>query len=310
MQSSSTLDTDVVVPRRSQSAWCKAWQSRTVRLSALVLILMVLMAVAAPWLYTIDPAAIDPASANLAPGTHAEFTTLDGSSFQRFFLFGTDSLGRDVWSRIAYGARTSLVVGAIVAALSLLLGFAVGCVATMFKYLDSVMMRMMDGLMAIPGVLLAISLVAVWRPGLYTVILAITLSEIPPVARLVRSVMLSVREEPYVEAAVALDTRPWKIVLRHLLPNAIGPLVVQGTFVCAAAMLTEAIMSFLGVGLPPDIPTWGNLMSEGRQHFTQFPHVVLLPGAFLAVTVLAVNMLGDGLRDVLDPKFSKKGDHR
>jgi peptide/nickel transport system permease protein len=168
-------------------------------------------------------------------------------------------------------------------------------------------MRVMDGMMAIPGILFAIVLVAVWRPSLLTVILAIVVPETPRVARLVRSVVLSVREEPYVEAAIALDTPTWKLMLRHILPNTVAPLIVQGTFVCAAAMLTEAVMSFLGIGLPSDVPTWGNIMSEGRAYFTSHPSTVLLPGAFLALTVLAVNMLGDGLRDALDPKFNKRG---
>jgi peptide/nickel transport system permease protein len=268
---------------------------------------LALMAIAAPWLYTIDPTAIDPGSADLLPGTRAEFTTLAGDSFQHLFIMGTDSLGRDVWSRIAYGARVSLVVGAAVAVLALGIGLLVGLMAGYFRGLDTAIMRLMDGMMAIPGILFAITLVALWRPSLWTVVLAITVPEVPRVARLVRSVVLTVREEPFVEAAIALDTPTWKVMLRHILPSAIAPVIVQGTYVCAAAMLVEAILSFLGIGLPPDIPTWGNIMADGRQQFTEFPHSVLLPGLFLAVTVLAVNVLGDGLRDTLDPKFSKRG---
>jgi peptide/nickel transport system permease protein len=167
-------------------------------------------------------------------------------------------------------------------------------------------MRVMDGLMAIPAILLAISLVALWRAGIGTVIAAIAITEIPRVTRLVRSLVLSIREEPYVEAAVALGTPTWKILLGHILPNCIAPLLVQGTYVCAAAILVEAILSFLGVGLPPDIPTWGNIMAEGRVQFVSYPHNVFYPGVFLAVTVLAVNILGDGLRDTLDPKMAKR----
>jgi peptide/nickel transport system permease protein len=165
----------------------------------------------------------------------------------------------------------------------------------------------MDGLMAIPGILLAITLVAVWRASLFTVIAAIVIPEIPRVTRLVRSLVLSIREEPYVEAAVSLGTPTWKILWRHILPNAIAPLIVQGTYVCASAILLEAILSFLGVGLPPEIPTWGNIMAEGRVQFNQYPHNVFFPGIFLGLTVLAVNLLGDGLRDTLDPKFNKRG---
>jgi peptide/nickel transport system permease protein len=165
----------------------------------------------------------------------------------------------------------------------------------------------MDGLMAIPGILLAIALVAVWKPSLWTVIAAIVVPEIPRVTRLVRSIVLSIREEPYVEAAVSIGTPTWKILLKHILPNAIAPMIVQGTYVCASAILLEAILSFLGVGLPPEVPTWGNIMAEGRVQFNQFPHNVFFPGIFLALTVLAVNLLGDGLRDTLDPKFNKRG---
>ena len=278
-----------------------------IRIGGALLLFMVLLAVAAPWLYTIDPNAMDPASSHLPPGSQAEFTTLGGEVLQRFFPMGTDSMGRDIWSRTAYGARISLSVGAAVAVGSIALGLLVGMVAGYFRRLDGTVMRIMDGMMAVPSILFAIVLVAVWRPSLLTVVLAITVPEIPRVARLVRSVVLSVREEPYVEAAVALDTPTWTLMRRHILPNTVAPVIVQGTFVCAAAMLVEAVMSFLGIGLPSEVPTWGNIMSEGRAHFTAHPSTVLLPGAFLALTVLAVNMLGDGLRDTLDPKFNKRG---
>lgn len=284
----------------------RALRHGAVRLSLAALALLVAMALCAPWLYTIDPAAIDPASANLLPGTRAEFMTLAGDSFQHRFLLGSDSMGRDIWSRIAYGARVSLTVGAAVAALALALGTVVGLAAGYFRRLDGLLMRLMDGMMAIPSILFAITLVALWRPSVLTVTLAIAIPEIPRVARLVRSVVLSVREEPFVEAAIALDTPTLTLLLRHILPSAIAPLIVQGTYICAAAMLVEAILSFLGIGLPPDIATWGNIMADGRQQFTQYPHAVLLPAIFLALTVLAVNLLGDGLRDTLDPKFSKR----
>jgi peptide/nickel transport system permease protein len=303
-----TVETAAAAPhRRKPSLLRRVFANAAVRTGSVLLCLMVVLAVAAPWLYTIDPNAMDPANSHLSPGEHAEFTTLAGDSFQRFFPMGTDSMGRDIWSRTAYGARISLSVGVAVALGSIALGTLVGMVAGYFRRLDGTIMRVMDGVMAIPGILFAIVLVAVWRPSLLTVILAIVVPETPRVARLVRSVVLSVREEPYVEAAIALDTPAWKLMLRHILPNTVAPLIVQGTFVCAAAMLAEAVMSFLGIGLPSDVPTWGNIMSEGRAYFTSHPSTVLLPGAFLAVTVLAVNMLGDGLRDALDPKFNKRG---
>jgi peptide/nickel transport system permease protein len=244
----------------------RQWQvplQPSIVIGSVLLLSIILMAVAAPWLYTIDPNAMDPASSHLPPGAKAEFTTLAGDSFQRMFPLGTDAMGRDLWSRTAYGARVSLGVGLSVALGSMAMGLLVGLIAGYFRRLDGPVMRIMDGIMAIPGILFAIALVAVWRPSLMTVIIAIVIPETPRVARVVRSVVLSVREEPYVEAARALDTPTWLLIVRHILPNTLAPLIVQGTFICAAAMLIEAAMSFLGVGLPPDVPTWGNIMSEG-----------------------------------------------
>ncbi|MFG1357342.1 ABC transporter permease [Xanthobacter pseudotagetidis] len=292
--------------RRRPSRLGAVLASGSVRLGGGVLALLVLMAAAAPLLYTIDPLAIDPASGNLLPGAHGEFNSLAGDTFERLFLLGTDSLGRDIWSRVLFGARVSLALGAAVAVAAVALGTLAGVCAGYFRAADSIVMRTMDGLMAIPSILFAITLVAVWGGTLGVVVVAIALPEIPRVARLVRSVVLTVREEAYVEAAVALDTPHWKILARHILPNTLAPLIVQGTYICASAILIEAILSFLGVGLPADIPTWGNVMAEGRLQFNQFPHNVLVPGAFVAMTILAVNLLGDGLRDTLDPKFNRR----
>jgi peptide/nickel transport system permease protein len=278
----------------------------TILIGGIMLLSIIVMAAAAPWLYTIDPNAMDPANAHLAPGASAEFTSLAGDTIQRFFPLGTDAMGRDLWSRTAYGARVSLGVGLSVAMSSMALGLLVGLVAGYFRRVDGLIMRVMDGIMAIPGILFAIALVAVWRPSLLTVVIAIVVPETPRVARVIRSVVLSVREEPYVEAARALDTPTWRLIGRHIVPNTLAPLIVQGTFICAAAMLIEAAMSFLGVGLPPDIPTWGNIMAEGRAHFSAHPSTVLLPGTFLALTVLTVNLLGDALRDAVDPKFRQR----
>ena len=284
----------------------KILNNTSVRIGLVALVLLLGMALFAPWLYTIEPTAMDPSSANILPGTQAEFSDLSGDTFEHYFLMGTDSLGRDTWSRVAHGARMSLTVGLCVAVLALIGGTCCGVAAGYFRRLDNVLMRVMDSLMAIPGILFAITLMAIWRPTVVTVVIAITIPEIPRVARLVRSIVLTIREEPYVEAAVSLATSTGNILWRHILPNAIAPLLVQGTYVCASAILVEAILSFLGVGLPPEIPTWGNIMSDGRTQFNQYPQTVLFPGAFLAVTVLAVNILGDGLRDTLDPKFNKR----
>jgi peptide/nickel transport system permease protein len=299
---------EVVPAIRSRTPlWRRVLRNWSVRLGCGALLLLIFVAVAAPWLGTIDPTAMDPSSANLLPGVRAEFSDLSGATFQHFFLMGTDSLGRDIWSRVVYGARVSLSVGISVALLALTFGALVGVAAGYFRRLDDILMRAMDSLMAIPSILFAITLMALWRPTLVTVIVAITIPEIPRVARLVRSIVLTIREEPYIEAAISLATPTVKILWRHILPNAIAPLIVQGTYVCASAILVEAILSFLGVGLPPDIPTWGNVMADGRMQFNQYPQTVLFPGVFLALTVLAVNILGDGLRDTLDPKFNKRG---
>lgn len=289
-----------------ESAWRRVRRNWSVRIGGVVLALLVLVAVSAPLLGTVDPTLFDAASRDLVPGKTGEITTLDGEYIKHTFMFGSDSFGRDIYSRVIYGTRVSLIVGLLAALLSLAFGIVCGLSAGYLRWLDGLLMRFMDGLMAIPAILIAIALVAMWRGSVVTVIIAISIPEIPRVTRLVRSLVLSIREEPYVEAAVALGTPTWKIMFGHILPNTIAPLVVQGTYICASAILVEAILSFLGVGLPPDIPTWGNIMAEGRRQFIEFPHNIFIPGVFLAVTVLAVNILGDGLRDTLDPKMAKR----
>ncbi len=289
------------------SAWQRVRANLGVRIGGTVLALLVLVAFAAPWLGTVDPTLFDPASRDLLPGATGEITTLDGETLKHRFLMGSDSFGRDIHSRVIYGTQVSLLVGVCTAIVALSIGIVLGLCAGYLRWLDGPLMRVMDGLMAIPAILIAIALVAMWRGSLVTVIIAIAIPEIPRVTRLVRALVLSIREEPYVEAAISLGTPTWKIMGRHILPNCVAPLVVQGTFICASGILVEAILSFLGVGLPPDIPTWGNVMAEGRAQFNQYPHNIFFPGAFLAVTVLAVNILGDGLRDTLDPKMAKRG---
>jgi peptide/nickel transport system permease protein len=281
-------------------------RNTSVIIGGAIMLVMVLIALTAPWLGTTDPTFIDPTYRNKKPG--AEKIDVDASGTETLWVFrmGTDTLGRDVYSRVIYGAQVSLLVGVTVAALSVFVGLMIGMLAGYLQWVDRIVMRFMDGLMAIPGILLAIALVSLWGAGLGTVILAIMIPEIPRVVRLVRSVVLSIREEPYVESAISVGTPLPMILMRHVLPNTIAPLIVQGTYVCASAILVEAILSFLGAGIPPETPTWGNIMAEGRMLFRIFPHNILFPGIFLALTVLAVNMLGDGLRDTLDPRLAKR----
>jgi peptide/nickel transport system permease protein len=264
----------------------------TAIIGGVVLVLMIAVAVFAPWLGTVDPQAVSPLRRLKPPSAE--------------FWFGSDMLGRDVYSRVVYGARVSLVVGLAVALLSILIGLALGLVTGFIRWVDAIMMRIMDGLMSIPPVLLAIALMALTRASIENVIIAITLAEVPRVVRLVRSLVLALREEPYVEAAVAAGTSLPRILVRHILPNTIAPLLVQGTFVCASAMITEAILSFIGAGTPPNIPSWGNIMAEARSMLQLAGYLLLFPGICLSLTVLAVNMLGDGMRDALDPRLARR----
>ena len=256
-----------------------------------LLLAMVAIAVLAPLLWTVDPTQISPARRTRMPSEQ--------------FWFGTDMLGRDVYSRVVYGARVSLVVGFAVAALASLAGLAIGVLAGFVRKADGVIMRAIDGMMSIPPILLAIALMALTRGSVGNVVLAITLAEIPRVARLVRGVVLSLREQPYVEAAVASGARAPRIIIRHIIPNTMAPMLVQATYICASAMIVEAILSFIGAGTPPATPSWGNIMAEGRALWQIRPHIILFPAIFLSITVLAVNLLGDGLRDSLDPRIAK-----
>ena len=263
----------------------------TIALGALLLAVLLAMAIAAP-LIAGDPFRQAPINRLRAPSER--------------FWFGTDQFGRDVFSRTVYGARVSLIVGFVVAALASVIGLALGLICGYFKRIDAVMMRAMDGIMAIPSILLAIALITLSRPGLGIVIVAILVPEVPRVVRVVRSIVLSIRAQPYVESAIAGGTRNTKLLVRHILPNTLAPLIVQATYVCASAMLIEAGLSFLGAGVPPEIPSWGNIIAQGRTFFQIAPWTILIPGAFLAATVLAVNMLGDGLRDRLDPRLARR----
>lgn len=255
-----------------------------------ILIVMVLLAVAAP-LYAGNPYVMTPMHRLEAPSAR--------------YWFGTDNLGRDVFARTMFGARVSLLVGFSVGLAATVGGLVIGLIAGYYKRIDGIIMRLMDGLMAIPNILLAIALVSLTHGGVGIVILAIVIPEVPRDVRLVRSVVLGVREQLYVEAAIAGGARTSKILRRHILPSTIAPLTVQGTYVCASAILVEAGLSFLGAGIPPNIPTWGNMIAGSRLYLGIAPWTIFFPGVALAIVVLAVNMLGDGLRDRLDPRLAR-----
>jgi peptide/nickel transport system permease protein len=284
---------EVLPPRKARGRVAMfIYRYPTIAIGGLLLFLIVAMAVFAPLLFTVDPTALAPAKRTRAPS--------------ELYWFGTDMLGRDVYSRVLYGARVSLIVGFSVAFFSSIIGLTIGLTSGFVRLADAVIMRIMDGMMSIPGILLAIALMALTRGSVQNVIIAITVAEVPRVARLVRGVVLSLREQPYVEAAVASGTRVPKIIFKHILPNTMAPIIVQATFITASAMLTEATLSFIGAGTPPIIPSWGNIMAEGRALWQVKPYIVFFPAVFLSITVLAVNLLGDGLRDALDPRMAKK----
>ncbi|MER9826561.1 ABC transporter permease [Mesorhizobium sp. M0115] len=256
-----------------------------------LLALLIIMALAAP-LYAGDPVNIDP------------FKRLQPPSAEMWF--GSDNLGRDVFARTIFGARISLMVGLMSAATAAVVGLLIGVIAGYSSSFDSIVMRVMDGLMSIPTMLLAIALISLTGPGISILIVAIAIPETPGVARLVRSVVLGVREAPYVEAALSGGARLPKVLWRHILPSTIPALMVQGATVCASAILTEAGLSFLGVGVPPEIPSWGNMIASSRLYLATAPLTIFAPGICLAVTVLAVNLLGDGLRDLFDPRSKRR----
>ena len=268
-----------------------ARRNPTIVIGAVLLIVVVIAALAAPWI-TGDPVLLIPADRLLPPGAH--------------YWLGTDHLGRDIYARTVHGARISLLVGLIVAGLSVAIGLAIGLAAGYWRRVDAVVMRVMDGLMSIPAILLAIALVSLNKASVFIVIVAITIPEIPRVVRLVRAVVLTVREMPYIEAAVSGGSRGGKIVLRHILPATIAPLIVQATYIAASAILIEAGLSFLGAGVPPEIPTWGNMIAASRLFVARAPWTVFAPGTALAMVILAVNLLGDGLRDFLDVRLARR----
>ena len=284
---------DILPPKRIRKGWVGfLFNNPTIAIGLALLLSMLFLAVAAPWLGTVDPTALEPIKRNREP-------SLD-------YWFGTDAFGRDIYSRVLYGARVSLTVGFSVALLASASGLLIGLVSGTIRRADSIIMRIMDGLMSIPPILLAIALMALTRASVENVVIAITIAEIPRVSRLVRGVVLTLREQPYVEAAVAAGAGRLRIVAKHIFPNTIAALTVQTTYICGLAILAEASLSFIGAGVPPSTPSWGNIMAEGRALWQIKPHLIAFPALFLSITILSINMLGDGLRDAIDPRMAKR----
>jgi peptide/nickel transport system permease protein len=288
----TSLPSELAESPARPSPLLRTLRSGPVLTALIILAAIVLSAASADLLGLADPMAINPVE------------RLRGFSDANWF--GTDVYGRDVFSRVIYGSRLSLIIGAGAAVTAVVLGLLVGVIAGYFRAADTVIMRIMDGIMSIPSILLAIALISVTGASLMTVLLAITVPEFPRVVRLVRSIILSVRTEPHVEAAISLGTPTPLLLVRHMVPSTLAPLIVQGTFIFASAILSEAIMSFLGVGMPPEFPSWGNIMAEGRMYFQLKPELIMLPGIFVALAVLSVNLLGDAMRDALDPKMARQ----
>ncbi len=254
--------------------------------------ILIVLSLLAPWIAPYDPLKLN-VSQRLKPPSQT-------------YWFGTDAYGRDVLSRTLWGGQISLVIAASVAVLSMVVGTLIGLLAGYFRAMDSIVMRVMDGLMAIPGILLAVAMLSLSKASVQTVVIAITIPEIPRVVRLVRAVVLSLREQTFVSGAIASGSRVPRILFRHILPNAMTPIIVQATYIAASAVLIEAYLGFLGVGTPPEVPSWGNIIAEGRNFIMLAIWSVLFPGLFLGTMVLAINILGDGVRDMLDPRIAKR----
>jgi peptide/nickel transport system permease protein len=296
---SASAEAAIATPPARSALRTSIRRNPTIVIGTVLLGIVVVLALLAPWLAG-DPFTVYPVDRLQPPDLGALF---DAGARNRF---GTDNLGRDVFARTLHGARTSLIVGVCVAAISTSIGLVIGLLAGYFRLVDTIVMRLMDALMAIPGILLAIALVALTRGSVLVVVVAITIPEIPRVVRLVRAVVLTVRERPFIDAAVSVGSKSRKVIFRHILPNTLAPLIVQATYICASAILTEAGLSFLGAGVPPETPTWGNMIAQSRQFLARAPWTIFFPGACLAIVVLAINLLGDGLRDRLDPRLARR----
>ena len=292
MSEAAALDAEGIALKREHPA--RATIKRLLRhrlfMTGLVLFLIIaITAILAPWITDVDPNRLSMRNKFKPPG--------EG------WVFGTDSFGRSLWSRVVWGAQLSMLIGASVVALNAVFGILIGAAAGYFRRIDNLLMRINDALMAFPAILLAIAVTSVLGPSTFNVILALGIVYIPRTARIVRSSVIVLREMEFVQAAVAAGAGHWRILTRHILPNAMAPVIVQLSFLFAFAVLSEATLSFLGVGAVPPTPTWGNIMAEGRDFMREAPWIITIPGIALMITVMGLNFLGDGLRDVLDPRL-------
>ena len=303
------VEDDEIVKSNKPSPWVRLAKNTSVRVGGFLFSIILLMSLFASLLTPLDPTDINPSNRLKPPGYEGTLRDNDGNKYQVTARMGTDTLGRDIYARVVYGARISLIVGIAVALISVAVGTFIGLVAGYFRWVDAIVMRFIN-FFGSSHYLLAISLVALSGASLTAVIIAISVPEIPRVVRLVRSIVLSIREEPYVEAAISVGTPTYLILWRHVLPNTVAPLIIQGTYICASAILTEAILSFLGAGINPETPSWGNIMAEGRIYFQINPGIVLWPGLVVSVAILSINLLGDAVRDALDPRMAKRGIER
>ncbi|MCE2923626.1 MAG: ABC transporter permease [Alphaproteobacteria bacterium] len=292
MSEAAALDAEGIALKREHPA--RATIKRLLRhrlfMTGLFLFLIIAsIAILAPWITDVDPNRLSMRNKFKPPG--------EG------WVFGTDSFGRSLWSRVVWGAQLSMMIGASVVALNAVFGILIGAAAGYFRRIDNLLMRINDALMAFPAILLAIAVTSVLGPSTFNVILALGIVYIPRTARIVRSSVIVLREMEFVQAAVAAGAGHWRILTRHILPNAMAPVIVQLSFLFAFAVLSEATLSFLGVGAVPPTPTWGNIMAEGRDFMREAPWIITIPGIALMITVMGLNFLGDGLRDVLDPRL-------
>lgn len=288
----ATLRLSEYRPSRWNRLWSVLGRQRNVMVGGSLFLLVVLVALLAPVLMTHNPTFQEPSERLIAPSAE--------------YFFGTDGSGRDVYSRVVKGAQLSLIVGVSVAIATSLAGGFIGLLTGFVPKVDAPIMRVMDGLMAFPGIILAIGIMAVRGAEVSNVILALTVVSAPRMARVVRAVVLGLSHTQFIEAAESSGASVWRIFGVHLLPNCLSPILVQASFVFAEAVLGEATLSFLGAGAPPEIPSWGGMLSESRLFLSQAPWTMIAPGAALTITVFALNLLGDGLRDMLDPRLRNR----